>query len=83
MDLSTYHVHKTLYVTLTYSITPTTTNAPKSLLITDLAGKLLNTSVLSLGATSVVIPLNLPRGIYNIATSGGIAPVVVKRFRVF
>jgi uncharacterized repeat protein (TIGR02059 family) len=83
MSLSPYHVHKTLNVTLTYSITPTTTNSPKTLQITDLSGNLLNTKVIPLGATNIVIPLNLGRGIYNITTSGGTAAVVTKRFRVF
>jgi uncharacterized repeat protein (TIGR02059 family) len=81
--LSPYYVHKTLNVTLTYSITPTTTSAPKTLQITDLSGKLVISKAITQGATSVTIPLNLTRGIYNISTSGGTAPVVVKKFRVF
>lgn len=83
MSLSPYYVHKTLNVTLTYSITPTVTSAPTTLQITDLSGKLVVSKAITLGATSITIPLNLTRGIYNISTAGGIAPVVVKKFRVF
>lgn len=82
MAVST-HVHNIINVILTYSTTPTATNAPNAIQITDLTGKLLVQKLIDTGGTNILIPLNLAKGIYNIMTAGGTAQIVTKRFRVF
>jgi hypothetical protein len=68
MALSPYYVHKTLNVTLKYTGSSTAIQglSPETLTITDRYGKLFISKLLGTGATSIVLPLNLRSGVYNV-----------------
>jgi uncharacterized repeat protein (TIGR02059 family) len=66
MTIAPNHVHKILNVLLAYSSTPTIDLSPEIIRIFDLSGNLFVEKLLTTGATSIKIPLNLASGIYSV-----------------